>query len=207
VRALRRSVDRWWGRDGDDRSVLMNTGIRGGRKNGWVREDKELPFFGQVFIPVDFGEEDEGSAKEGLEEVDGKASFKELSKLSQHEELQDLEPHGGKTVRPSLYGDSREGGGSGEVDLSTRVVMIEPDIVVDERGPFELLVSFDRKECDRVLEDRGIEVMGAVQRKVVGTNGDDGGDGSHVQEGLEWQPKWEGLIYPGNDPKRIRPNW
>jgi len=38
-------------------------------------------------------------------------------------------------------------------------------------------------------------------------NQDDSGDGSHVQEGFEWQPKKEGLIYPGNDSERIKPNW
>jgi len=35
----------------------------------------------------------------------GYASLEEFPILSQHEELQDLEPHRGKTVRPSLQGD------------------------------------------------------------------------------------------------------
>ena len=55
------------------------------------------------------------------------------------------------------------------------VVMIEPDIVMYKRGPVELLVLFDR----------GIEVMSAVEGKAVEADRVDGGDGSHVQEGLE----------------------
>jgi len=47
-------------------------------------------------------EEEEGGPKKGLEDVVGNAPFKESPVLSQHKELQDLEPHGGKTVRPSL---------------------------------------------------------------------------------------------------------
>jgi len=66
--------------------------------NGWVCEDEKLSFLGQVLCPIDLGKEGEGSAKEGLEEIGGDALFKELSELSQHEEQQDLEPHGGKTV-------------------------------------------------------------------------------------------------------------
>jgi len=185
----------------------MDSSVKGGRKNGGVGEDEELPFCGQVLSTVDFRKEDEGGTKEGLEEFSGDASLKELSELSQHEELQDLELHGGKTVRPSLYGDSREGGGSGEVDASMRVVMIEPDIVVDKWGPFELLVLFDCEECNRVFEDHSIEIMGAIEGKAIETNRDDGGDGSHVQEGFERRPKTEGLIYPGNDPKWIKLNW
>jgi len=48
---------------------------------------------------------EEGGLKEGLEDVVGDAPFEKLPVLSQHEELQDLEPHGGKMVRPSLQGD------------------------------------------------------------------------------------------------------
>ena len=87
-----------------------------------------------------------------------------------------------------------------------RVVMIEPDIMVDKRGRPELQVLFDSEECDRVLEDCGIEVVGSVQRKTVKTDGDMcGDDGSHVQEAFGRQLKMEGLKYPGNDPKWIMP--
>jgi len=48
-----------------------------------------------------------------------------------------------------------------------RVVMIEPDIIVDKRCPFELLILFDREECDRVFKDCGIQIMGAVKGKAV----------------------------------------
>jgi len=84
--------------------------------------------------------------------------------------------------------------------------MIEPDIVVDKRGPLELRVLFNHIGCDWILEDRGIEVVDTIEGKVVQTNGNDGGDGSHVQEGFGRQSKTEGLIYPGIDPERIMPN-
>ena len=45
--------------------------------------------------------------------------------------------------------------------------MIEPDIVVDKRGPLEFRVLLDRVECDRVFEDHGIEVVDAVKGKTV----------------------------------------
>jgi len=60
--------------------------------------------------------------------------------------------------------------------------MVEPDIMVDKRGPLELWVLLDRIERDRVFEDHGIKVMGAVKGKTVQMDRDDGGDGSHVQE-------------------------
>jgi len=61
--------------------------------------------------------------------------------------------------------------------------MVESDIMVDKQGPPILRVLFDRKECDRVLKDRGIEVVSPVQRGVIKTDGDDGRDGgSHVQK-------------------------
>jgi len=63
--------------------------------------------------------------------------------------------------------------------------MIEPDIMVDKRGPLELWVLFNCKEGNRVLEDCGIEVVGTVKGETVQADGNDGGDGSHVQEGLE----------------------
>jgi len=69
--------------------------------------------------------------------------------------------------------------------------MIEPDIMVDKRGPLELQVLFDRKERDQVFEDRGIEIVCAVKGKTFQTDGNHGGDGSHVQEGFGWQPKKE----------------
>ena len=76
----------------------MDIGVRGGRKNGWVSKNKEFPFFGQILHSIDLMEEDEGGVKERLEEVGGDTLFEELSELSQHEELQDLEPHGGKMI-------------------------------------------------------------------------------------------------------------
>ena len=84
--------------------------------------------------------------------------------------------------------------------------MIEPDIMVDKRGPLILRVLFDREECDQVLKDRGIEVVGPIQREMIKTNGDDSGDGgSHVQEVFRRRLKTEGLIYPGNGPERNMP--
>jgi len=76
----------------------MDIGVRGGRKNGWVCEDEDLSFFGQVLCPIGLRKEGEGSVKEGLEEIGEDTSLKELSELNQHEELQDLELHGGKMV-------------------------------------------------------------------------------------------------------------
>ena len=85
--------------------------------------------------------------------------------------------------------------------------MIEPDIMVDKRGPLILWVLFDREECDQVLEDRGIKVMGPIQRETIKTDGDVGGNGgSHVQEAFGRRPKMEGLIFPGNNPERIMPD-
>ena len=60
--------------------------------------------------------------------------------------------------------------------------MVEPDITVDKRGPLELLVVFNCEERDWIFEDRGIKIMGAIKGKVVKVVGNDGGDGSHVQE-------------------------
>jgi len=97
----------------------------------------------------------------------GDASLKELPVLSQHEELQDLEPHRGKTVRPSLQGDGGQGGGGDEVDSASRVIMIEPDIMVDKGGLLVRLVLLDRVESNGVFEDRGIEIVDAVKRKAV----------------------------------------
>jgi len=63
--------------------------------------------------------------------------------------------------------------------------MIEPDIVVDKRGPLELRVLFDRVKRNWVFEDRGIQIVSTVMGKTVQADGNDGGDGSHVQEGLK----------------------
>jgi len=76
----------------------MDIGVRGGRKNGWICKDEDLPFCCQILLPVDVREEGEGSAKEGLEEICWDTLLKELPELSQLEELQDFEPHGSKTV-------------------------------------------------------------------------------------------------------------
>ena len=87
------------------------------------------------------------------------------------------------------------------------VVMIELDIMVDKRGPFELRVLFDRVECDWVLEDHGIEIVDTVKGETIQTDGNDDGDGSHVQEQFGRRSKRRGLIYPGNDPEWVMPNW
>ena len=47
------------------------------------------------------------------------------------------------------------------------IVMVELDIMVDRRGPLEFRVLFDRIECDRVFEDRGIQIMGAIKGEAV----------------------------------------
>jgi len=78
--------------------------------------------------------------------------------------------------------------------------------MVDKQGRPVFRVLFDREECDWVFEDRGIEIVGPVQRETIKTDRDDDGDGgSHVQEALERRLKMGGLIYPGNDPERIMP--
>jgi len=84
--------------------------------------------------------------------------------------------------------------------------MVEPDIVVDKRGLLELPILFDCEERDGILEDRGIEIVNAVEGKAVQTDRDDGGNGSHVQEAFGRRLKRRGLIYPGNNPDRIMPN-
>jgi len=84
--------------------------------------------------------------------------------------------------------------------------MVEPDIVVDKRGSLEFWVLFDCIECDWILEDRSIEIMESVKGKTIQTDRNDGGDGSHVQEGFGQRSKMEGLIYPGIDPERVMLN-
>jgi len=84
--------------------------------------------------------------------------------------------------------------------------MIEPDIMVDKQDRLIFQVLFDGEERDRVVEDRGIEVVSSVQGETVETNRDEcGNDGSHVQETFGRRLKKEGLKYPGNDPERIMP--
>ena len=84
--------------------------------------------------------------------------------------------------------------------------MIELDIMVDEWGRPEFRVLFDSEECDRVLEDRSVEVVGPIQREVIETDGDVcRNDRSHVQEAFGWRLKRRGLIYPGNNPERVMP--
>jgi len=48
--------------------------------------------------------------------------------------------------------------------------------------------------------------VGGSQREVVQVDRNVGGDRSHVQEGFEWRPKEEGLIYPRNNPDWVKPN-
>jgi len=85
--------------------------------------------------------------------------------------------------------------------------MVEPDIMVDKGGLLVRLVLLDRVEGDGVLEDRGIEIVDAVKRKAVEANGDDSRDGSHVQEAFGRRLKTGGLIYPGNNPDRVKPKY
>jgi len=78
--------------------------------------------------------------------------------------------------------------------------------MVDKRGRPIFWVLFDSEKRDRVLEDRGVEVVGPIQREAIKTDGDVcGNDGSHVQEALGRRLKRGGLIYPGNNPERIMP--
>ena len=65
----------------------MDSGVRGGRNNGRVRENEEFALHCQILLPVEVREEEDGGMKEGLEEFSGEGPFKELSKLSQHKEL------------------------------------------------------------------------------------------------------------------------
>jgi len=44
-----------------------------------------------------------------------------------------------------------------------RIVMIEPDIMVDKRGPLEFWVLLDCKERDWVFEDRGVRAGGSLR--------------------------------------------
>jgi len=64
--------------------------------------------------------------------------------------------------------------------------MVEPKIRVDKWGCPEFLVIFNREEYDQAFKDCGIEVVDAIERKVIQANGNYSGDGSHVQEGLGW---------------------
>ena len=79
--------------------------------------------------------------------------------------------------------------------------MIEPDIMVDKRGRPIFRVLFDGEERDRVLEDRGIEVVGPIQREAIETDGDECGDGgSHVQEAFGQRLKRKVLYTLGMTP-------
>ena len=101
MRTLHWSGDCWCGyRVGGvgDGGVIIEVGVRGGRKKGRVCDDIDLSFLCKIFLLIDLWEEDKGGAEKGLEEVHGNALFEELPELSQHEELQDLELHGGKMV-------------------------------------------------------------------------------------------------------------
>jgi len=48
--------------------------------------------------------------------------------------------------------------------------------------------------------------VGAIERKIIQAHWNNGGDGSHVQEGFGRGPKGEGFIYPGNSPKQVKLN-
>jgi len=83
---------------GGDQGVCIIVGVRRGRAYGRVCESEELALCCQILIPVEGDKKEEGGAEEELEELMRDTSFKALSELSQHEELQDLELHCGKTV-------------------------------------------------------------------------------------------------------------
>jgi len=73
--------------------------------------------------------------------------------------------------------------------VEAHVIMVEPDIIVDKWGCLELQVVFNREECDQTFESCSIKVMDTLEREAVQIDRDNGGDGSHVQEGFGWRPK------------------
>jgi len=98
VRALWQSRDHWHGRNRElrGRDEPIDSRVRGGRNCrglGYMN----CGVLG-ICLSLNIQEESEGGPKEGLEESGRDTSFKEGPKLSQHEKLQDLEPHGSKTV-------------------------------------------------------------------------------------------------------------
>jgi len=79
-----------------DRGTI-NSRVKGGRK--YVRFwNEKFVIIGEVPLPVNLREEDKGSPEEELEKFCRDISFKEVSELSQHKKLQDLESHGCKVV-------------------------------------------------------------------------------------------------------------
>ena len=99
MRTLHQSGDHWYGRGvgvlgGGEEAI--DSRVRGGRNS------RDFGYMGdgvlKVHLPLNIGEEDENGLKEGLEEFHRDTSLKESAKLSQHKELQDLEPYTSKTV-------------------------------------------------------------------------------------------------------------
>jgi len=208
VRTLWQSGDCRRGRGisvGGDGGEVVDFGVRGGRNSG--RVECVDPISLNVSLSEEVGKEREDSLEEELEEGSGDTMFDELSELSQHKELQDLELHHSKTVQLSLHGESREDGSADKVDTRVHIIIIESDGVVDKWGCLKLRVILNCKECDWTLKDSGIQVVGPREREMRKADRDNGGDGSHVQEGFGRQPKRRGLIYPGHDPEWIMPNW
>ena len=106
-----------------------------------------------------------------------------------------------------MYSDSRKCGGGGEVDARACIVMIEPEITVDKQGCPEFQVVLNSEELDWALKDCSMEIMGADLREVVQVDGNNSREESHVQEGFEQQLKKGVLIYSGNNPEQVTPNW
>jgi len=99
ARTLQQSGDHWHRRGvsvggSGGESINTGTGGRGSSRFSWAKDVIRL----KVGLPKRVGEEEEGGSKEGLEDGLRDTLFDELTELSQHKELQDLEPHRGKTV-------------------------------------------------------------------------------------------------------------
>ena len=62
--------------------------------------------------------------------------------------------------------------------------MVEPYIIVDKRSCPEVWVVLDCIECDWILEDCSIQLVGSAKGKAVQVDGEGRGDDSHVQEGF-----------------------
>jgi len=77
------------------------------------------------------------------------------------------------------------------------VIMVELDVIVNKWGCPEFWVILDHEERDWVLKDCGIQVVGPYEGESGELDGDDSGDGSHVQEALKHHQNNRGLIYPG----------
>ena len=64
--------------------------------------------------------------------------------------------------------------------------MVKPDVIVDKWSGVKFCIAFNYKECDQAFKDHSIGDMGGSKEKVVQADGNDDGDGSHVQEEFGW---------------------